>query len=318
MLHCVSFPYSDDRPVLLALRALKLGDLLVAVPALRALRRAFPEHRIVYAAQGWLEPVVRLTGSVDEHLHVHGLDEPIPLPPGVVDVAVNLHGNGAESRGRLEALEPRRRIGHQAPGWEGPEWVLGIHERERWCRLLQGHGIDAHPGDFRLDPPAAANPVPDAAVVHVGAAYGSRLWPLDRFAAVARELRDAGHPVVFTGSEGERPRALEAARRAGFEESTVVAGTLGLGEFAAVVAGAAVVVAVDTGAAHLASAYGRPSVVIFGPAPPSEWGPPPGHHIALTDESQRRGDVFSDDPDPALLAVTAADVRAALVDLGVL
>ncbi|WP_293785959.1 glycosyltransferase family 9 protein, partial [uncultured Aeromicrobium sp.] len=301
----MSLPWFDDRPVLLVLRALKLGDLLVAVPALRALRRAFPEHRIVYASQGWLEPVVRLTGSVDEHLHVHGLDEPIPLPPKVVDVAVNLHGNGEQSRGRLDALEPRRRVGHLAPGWEGPEWVVGIHERERWCRMLQWHGIDAHPGDLRLDPPTAANPVPEAAVVHVGAAYGSRLWPLERFAAVARELGEAGHPVVFTGSEGERPRALEAARRAGFDESAVVAGRLGLGEFAAVVAGAAVVVAADTGAAHLATAYGRASVVIFGPAPPSEWGPPPGPHVVLTDESQRRGEVFADDPDPSSTSVVA-------------
>lgn len=302
----------DGRPRLLALRALKLGDLLVAVPALRALRRAFPDHRIVYAAQSWLEPVTLSTGSVDEQLQVHGLDEPIPLPPGSVDVAVNLHGNGPQSRGRLEALEPVRRIGHEAPGWKGPAWRLGLNERERWCRLLRWHGIDADPGDYRLDPPTAANRAPGAAVVHVGAAYGSRLWPLERFAAVARALADAGHPVVFTGSAGERPRALEAARLAGFDDIAVLAGVLELGEFAAVVAGAAVVVAVDTGAAHLASAYGRPSVVIFGPAPPSEWGPPAGPHIVLTDESRRRGDVFTDDPDPALLAVSAIDVLAAL------
>src|SRR6185312_14906391 len=55
----------DGRPELLVLRALKLGDLLVAVPALRALRAAYPEHRILYAAQAWLRPVLELTGSVD-------------------------------------------------------------------------------------------------------------------------------------------------------------------------------------------------------------------------------------------------------------
>jgi ADP-heptose:LPS heptosyltransferase len=87
---------------------------------------------------------------------------------------------------------------------------------------------------------------------------------------------------------------------------------LGLGEFAAVIAEARLVVTADTGAAHLASAYGRPSVVIFGPAPPEEWGPPVGGpHIVLTDASRRRGDTFGAQPDPALLAVTPADVLAA-------
>ncbi len=62
-----------------------------------------------------------------------------------------------------------------------------------------------------------------------------------------------------------------------------------------------------------------PSVVLFGPAPPEAWGPPStGPHIVLTDASVRRGDVFAEDPDPAILAVTADDVLAAVDRLGVL
>jgi ADP-heptose:LPS heptosyltransferase len=76
--------------MLLVLRALQLGDLLVAVPALRALRRAFPAHRLVYAAPGWLAEVVALVGGF-ELLPVAGLDEPLPIGPGRVDIAVNLH-----------------------------------------------------------------------------------------------------------------------------------------------------------------------------------------------------------------------------------
>jgi ADP-heptose:LPS heptosyltransferase len=77
------------------------------------------------------------------------------------------------------------------------------------------------------------------------------------------------------------------------------------------VADAALVVTVDTGAAHLASAYGTPSVVLFGPAPVSRWGPPAGPHVVLTDGRLRRGDVFATEPDPALLAVSADDVLEA-------
>lgn len=306
------------QPELLALRALKLGDLLVAVPALRALRRAFPDHHISYAAQKWLSPVVDLVGSVDALLPLHGLDVPIPLEPGRIDVAVNLHGSGPESTGRLEALAPRRLLGHAGPGLGGPEWRDGIHERERWADLMSWHGIPADPLDYLLLPPRSASPAPGAAIVHVGAAYGSRLWPVERFAAVAGELHRAGREVLFTGSAGERPRALAAAELAGLRQGTVVAGELGLDGFAAAIAGASLVVSADTGAAHLASAYARPSVVIFGPAPVAEWGPPEGPHIALTDEALRVGDTFAVEPDPALLAVSVRDVLAAAEKLEVL
>ncbi|MCC3278606.1 glycosyltransferase family 9 protein [Arthrobacter sp. zg-Y40] len=309
---------ASDRPELLVLRALKLGDLLVAVPALKALRRAFPGHRIRYAAQEWLRPLLPLTGAVDGLLPLHGLDVPIDLPPGQVDVAVNLHGRGPESCGRLEALKPARLIGHAGPGWDGPPWKDGVHERERWAGLLSWHGIPADPLDYRLDPPAAAVSVPGAVVLHVGAAYGSRLWPAGRFADVARELDAAGAQVLLTGSSSERPRALAVAEAAGLEADSVVAGELGLAEFAALIARARLVVSADTGAAHLASAYARPSVVLFGPAPVAEWGPPPGPHIALTDESRRRGDTFAVDPDPALMAVTVEDVLAAVDKLDAL
>ena len=303
-----------EQPVLLVLRALKLGDLLVAVPALRALRRAYPEHRLLYAAQGWLEEALELVGGY-ELLPTHGLDVPIPIESGKVDIAVNLHGSGPESDERLAAIQPRVLVGHRSPERPGPAWVKDIHERERWTRLLQWHGINAEPDDFRLLPPAVPSPCAGATVLHVGAAYGSRLWPEDRFAEVARTLAEDGHEVVFTGSSGERPRALDVARLAGLPESHVLAGRLRLGEFMAAIAEARLVVSADTGAAHLASAYARPSVVLFGPAPAEVWGPPPGPHIVLTDAQARRGDTFAATPDPALLAVTVEDVLSAVGQL---
>jgi ADP-heptose:LPS heptosyltransferase len=93
---------------------------------------------------------------------------------------------------------------------------------------------------------------------------------------------------------------------------TVLAGELALDAFAGIIAAADLVISADTGAAHLATAYGIPSVVIFGPAPREEWGPPAsGPHIVLTDASQRLGDTFSAIPDPALLAITPAHVLEA-------
>jgi ADP-heptose:LPS heptosyltransferase len=302
---------NHEQPVLLVLRALKLGDLLVAVPALRALRRAFPDHRLLYAAQGWLAEALDLVGGY-ELLPTHGLDVPLPIEAGRVDVAVNLHGSGPESDNRLAAAAPRTILGHRTPSRPGPVWIEDIHERERWTRLVQWHGIEADPADYRLLQPAVPSPCPGATVLHVGAAYGSRLWPVERFAEVARKLAADGHRIVFTGSSAERSRALDVARLSGLGENHVLAGTLGLSEFVAAIAAAGLVVSADTGAAHLASAYSRPSVVLFGPAPAEVWGPPPGPHVVLTDAQARRGDTFAATPDPALLAVSAEDVLGAV------
>ncbi|WP_247043245.1 glycosyltransferase family 9 protein [Arthrobacter rhizosphaerae] len=310
-------PVQQPRPDLLVLRALKLGDLLVAVPALHALRRAYPEHRLRYAAQGWLTEALQLVGGF-ELLPTHGLDEPIALEPGTVDVAVNLHGSGPESQERIEELKARHTISHISERRDGPPWQPDLHERERWTTLLQWHGIEADPLDFRLNRPAVPAAIPDATVIHVGAAYGSRLWPVDRFAFVASKLAASGHSVLFTGSAAERERALVVCRRAGLAETAVVAGQLTLSQFAAAVADARLVISADTGAAHLASAYGIPSVVLFGPAPPEIWGPPPGPHVVLTKAAVRRGDTFAADPDPAILGVATQEVLEAVRGLGLL
>lgn len=305
-------PAEGRPPVVLALRALKLGDLLVAVPALHAIKRALPDHRLVYAAPAWLRPIVSLVDSVDDLLPTPGLDGPLSLAPGSVEMVVNLHGNGPESRGALERLQAPVRLGHRAPGWDGPDWLDGIHERDRWARLVSEHGIPADPLDIRLRVPEAPPVVANAAVVHVGAFYGSRQWPASRFAEVARTLAGDGKTVVFTGSAVEAPRAREVAALAGLPDAAVLAGRLELDGFAALIAAADIVISADTGAAHVASAYRVPSVVLFGPAPVEEWGPPAdGPHIVLTDARLRRGDTFGSEPDPAILAVTAADVIAA-------
>lgn len=308
---CDTLPPPDDRPELLVLRALKLGDLLVAVPALRALRRSYPGHRITYAGPAWLQPVLALSGSVDNLLETPSLERPLNVPPGQVDVAINLHGSGPQSHQRLDAIAPNERMGYAANGWSGPPWRDDVHERNRWTDLLNFYGVPADPLDYRLLKPRTPNAHAGAVVVHPGAAYGSRLWPADRFAAVVRALYKQGHTVVLTGSAAERERAVAIADDGGLARAAVLAGELDLTEFAGLVSEASLVVSADTGAAHLATAYGTPSVTIFGPASVASWGPPDGPHIALTDASVRVGNVFGDQPDPALLAVTVDRVLSA-------
>jgi len=79
-----------------------------------------------------------------------------------------------------------------------------------------------------------------------------------------------------------------------------------------VVAAARVVVCGDTGVAHLATAYRRPSVVLFGPVSPALWGPPPhAQHVVLW-HGDGTGDPWGTELDPALDKVTVDEVTAAL------
>jgi len=94
----------------------------------------------------------------------------------------------------------------------------------------------------------------------------------------------------------------------------VLAGRTDLGHLAALVADARLVVAGDTGVAHLASAYATPSVLLFGPTPPSRWGPPPGPHTVLW-HGTGVGDPHAAEPDPALLRIGVDEVLTAAYDV---
>ncbi|MBF6290325.1 glycosyltransferase family 9 protein [Nocardia farcinica] len=299
--------------VTLALRALGLGDLLTALPALRALRAARPDDRLVLAAPGWLRPIVDLACCVDELHETPGLGRLHWTGPPP-DLAVNLHGRGPQSIADLLATGAARLITHAHPDFPipGPSWSPTAHEVRRWCDLLAGAGIPADPARLDLAPPPEGTPHAGAVVVHPGGSSAARRWPADRFAEVAAYLRGHADRVLVTGDAAERPLAESVAARAGLGPDAVLAGELDLRELAATVAGAALVVCSDTGVGHLATAFGTPSVVLFGPNPPAWWGPPPQRrrHVALW--AGHIGDPHGDTVDPGLLALGTDEVIAAV------
>jgi ADP-heptose:LPS heptosyltransferase len=150
-------------------------------------------------------------------------------------------------------------------------------------------------------------------LVHPGARFGAKRWPAPRFGELAAALDRAGRHVLLTGTVDERPLARSVALIAGLPAHRVLAGRTDLVRLCSLIAEAAVVVSGDTGIAHLAAAFGTPSVTLFGPVDAAQWGPPPdGPHLALGDATVRRGDPFADDPDPALLAVGVDEVLRAI------
>ena len=294
----------------LVLRALGLGDALTAVPALRALRRAFPPRRLVLAAPAGIGRWLVTTGVTDGVLDVAGLGDAAALHrlDGAPEVAVDLHGRGPQSHRLLQMLGAARLLAFRCPEaghLTGPEWDPDEHEVDRWLRLAAWAGGDGSPQDLRLQPPG---PRSDHVVIHPGAAHPSRQWPAERWAAVARALRADGHRIVVTGGPGEE--ALVDAVADGVD-ADVLAGRQDLHGLARTVGTAALLLSGDTGVAHLATAFGTSSVTLFGPVSPALWGPRIDAHLHVA--------LWTGDPAvprPGEAEGAALDARLAAIDVG--
>jgi len=300
---------------IVALRALGVGDFLTAVPALRALARAFPHDHRILAAPAELTPLVRLARCVDEIVDAAPLED-LPAKLADAEMAVNLHGSGPQSHGLLLRLRPRRLIAfaHDAVPQtrESPRWHPFEHEVQRWCRLLRESGIPADANEVDIDLPAHVCAQHDAVVVHPGAASESRRWPAERWIELCIALRRQGYPVLLTGSRSEFRRARTIAKAASLPLSRVLAGRTQLGDLAAIVGGARAVICGDTGIAHLATALHKPSVLLFGPTSPHAWGPPADRSLHRIIWRGTLGDPHAATTDPGLASITVNEVLTEL------
>jgi hypothetical protein len=306
-----------SRPLLVVVRAGGLGGFLTAVPAYKALASAYPGHHRVLLASARLGSVVWLSGCFDELIST---DVPVRLPHHLrgADVLVYLHEPGMTSDRMLRVAAPRRLVAFAkadaARSESGPRWRRHEHEVERWCRMLEGHGIPANP--FHLDLPRPRRVRRDlrgATVIHPGSTVDVPPWPVDRWAAVARRVWGGGtNRVVVTGTRAERGRALAIARAAGLPIDAVRAGKTMLADLPGLIATAERVVCADTSIAHLATAMGAPSVVLFGSRSPLEWGPPahrPWHRVLW------HGPASASDSASALLEISVPEVLDAIASL---
>jgi ADP-heptose:LPS heptosyltransferase len=311
---------------LVILRALGVGDLLTAVPALRALARAFPYHERVLAAPAALRPLAELIDADGRGPAVHRLapvGELEPLPEELHDpqMAVNLHGRGPESHRILLRGRPARALWFENPDVAesrgAPAWHRGEHEVERWSRMLAQNGVSANAAELDLSPPAGPPPTgaEGATLLHPGAASAARRWPPERFAEVARAETERGRRVIITGGADEVALARHVAAGAGLPPASIIAGRTDVADLARAIAAAGRVVCGDTGVAHLATALGTPSVVLFGPTSPAEWGPPPERPRHRVLWVGRTGDPHGSHPDEGLLEIRPGDVLHALEEL---
>ncbi|SCF39119.1 ADP-heptose:LPS heptosyltransferase [Micromonospora viridifaciens] len=274
------------------LRANALGDFIFILPALEALRAAYPGAEIVLLGAPWHAALGRdRPGPVDRVLVVPpapgirgaGPDEsPVAMADFLdaarqerFDVALQLHGGGANSNPLVAGLGARVTAGLRAA--DAPpldRWIRYVYYQHEVIRYLEVVALvgaaattitptlavtdaDCAEAHEVLGPPERPR-----VALHPGATDTRRRWPPERFGEVARTLVGDGYEVLVTGTpaEGETVDAVVAA--AGVPVRPQV-GTLSLGGLAACYAGCALVVSNDTGPLHLAAAVGTPTVGIF-------------------------------------------------------
>lgn len=277
------------------LRANALGDFVATLPALHALKAAYPQAEIILLGTPMhVELLDGRRGPVDrvEVLPVtQGLREidGMPEDPQAVDafvarlrdeeidLAVQMHGGGRWSNPFVRRLKARIALGLCAADAEpldlGIPYVYYQHEILRFLELVALVGArstvltpalavtdqDRAKAARALGRLGTERPI---AVLHPGATDPRRHWPAQSFAQVGDALARAGAVVVVTGTHGERGLAHRVAGSMA-QPATVLAGDLGLGALVGLLERAAVVVSNDTGPRHLAEAVGTATVSIY-------------------------------------------------------
>jgi heptosyltransferase-1 len=285
-------------PRILIVRLSAIGDVLHALPTAVAIRDAWPEATVGWVVEGRAGDLLEGHPAVD---HVFRLPRGWLLSAAAIrslastlrdfaaDIALDLQGLLKSGVATALSRAPAR-IGAARPQTREWAWLASNrrvtcsrpHIIERHLELLGSLGLPFVPPRFDMPRwPAAAATVagwfpqgpPRTAILNPGAGWASKLWEPDRFAAVARGLREregVRSCVVWAG-----PTESEAADRivAAGEGSAFKAPATTLHELAEACRRAALFVSSDTGPLHLAAAVGTPCVGLMGPVPASRNGP---------------------------------------------
>lgn len=298
---------SDIGPVerIAVFRALMLGDLLCAVPALRAIRRAWPGAHVTLVGLGWSRALVRRLDYLDRFLEMPG-HPALPEVPCEVrllpdflaqaqakrfDLAFQMHGSGEIANPLVALFGARHSAGFARPGvWRPPAdaalycpWPEHGHEIERMLALTDHLGLPRQ--GLQLEFPVLAVDREELhqvwpewkddapyVCVHAGAQLPSRRWHPARFAEVADQLASRGLRVVLTGSAPEA--GLVADVQACMKHRAInLCGRTTLWTLGALIEGADCIVSNDTGVSHIAAALKRPSVIVSCGSDTERWSP---------------------------------------------
>jgi ADP-heptose:LPS heptosyltransferase len=287
------------------LRALQLGDLMCAVPAFRALRRALPDAGITLVGLPWASSFVnRFQHYLDNFIEFPGFpgfpEQPVQVEriPAFLsqmqdhnfDLAIQMQGSGAISNSLVELLGAQRSAGFYLPGQYCPDedlytpYPVHISEVERNLQLVEFLGIPKQRDhkefpifqqdweDFRALSNKYGLETGTYAVIHPGARSIDRRWPTAWFAAVADGLAERGLRIILTGTS-EEAHIVSTVISQMRTQATDLSGKTSVGCLAILLNHSRLLVCNDTGISHIADALQIPSIVLFTASEPTRWAP---------------------------------------------
>jgi ADP-heptose:LPS heptosyltransferase len=276
------------------LRANAIGDFIFTLPALEALRAAYPGAEIVLLGQRWHEMFLTSRPSpVDRVIAIprcRGVGEPEDFVNDTealdqffsrmveerFDLAVQIHGGGRYSNPFINRLQARLTVGLKSTDAEPLDrwmpYVYFQHEIPRFLEVVAMVGAGLVTLEPRVtltdgDIKEAADVVPpnDAplVVLHPGAGDLRRRWPPEKFAAVGDALAAAGARVAVVGAREDERQVVEAVIGTMRANAQNLWEKLSLGGLAGLLDRCAVVVSNDSGPLHLAAAVRTRTVGIY-------------------------------------------------------
>lgn len=303
--NCSMLNISKDIDEILVLRALQLGDLLCAIPAIRALKASHQHSRIVLIGLPWAAEFVSrfsryfsgfisfpgFPGLIEQPFNASDFSDFIShLRSRQADLFIQMHGNGAISNDISLMSKARRLAGYYIKGSSCPDRQLympypeEISEVKRHLRLMEFLGIpsvgdylefpvsDAEQEGFWKISQAHGLDSEEYVCIHPGARDTRRRWEVEKFATVADEIAAKGYRIVLTGarSESEVVHRVQAAMN---HRAINLVGQTGLGELAMLIRNSRLLFANDTGVSHIAAATGTQSIIVFLVSDPARWAP---------------------------------------------
>jgi ADP-heptose:LPS heptosyltransferase len=332
---------------LLILRLRSLGDVVMLTPALAALHATRPDLRLTVAVEPELAPVLEGNPAVEEILLVREFLEAVhEIRRRRFPVVFNQHGGPTSAYLTALSGAPVRVC------WKhcryGFVYNVRVPDAEYFFGPRKPHTVEHRMTQFYWTglergpiPPARVYPHPRAlanverklkerglaaewpyAVMHPGAAYFTKRWAAEKFAEIARWLRETRGivPVIRLGP-GERDIAQELRQALSPQGVVFEPEALDLREVIALISRARLFIGNDSGPAHLAAATARRSVVIFGSSDSVTWRPWQSEHRVVQNDfpcNPCKGDrCYAFDEPRCILSVTVEQVRdacAALLD----
>jgi lipopolysaccharide heptosyltransferase I len=334
-------------PRLLVVRLGSLGDIVHALPAVSSLRAAWPQARLDWLVEARWQELIELNPDISNVIPVDtrgwrrallrpstwrsltGLQE--TLRRANYEAAIDFQGLYKSALLARLSRAPRR-LGF-AKGFlkeagaarfytEPVRPPENTHVIEMNLAVARAAGARESPAQFPLpttgedeaavEQMLATHRLRDFVILSPGGGWGSKCWPVERYALVHNSLaRERGWRTVVNAGPGEESLASEFMVRARVTRPVHL--TLSLRQLVALTRRARLLISGDTGPLHLAAALGTPVVGLYGPTDPVRNGPYSPRAVVLHHREQATITYKHEDkPSPALLAITVEEVIAAV------